>query len=132
MEQVAKAVSERLREQIGEANMVGVSYYTAEGVGHVYRSEWAETKYDPAQVDQIVDDLRLEAIGHLALEQRQEQSLHATVRIYDNMLDAAIPVKETEGVAFALTKDGDYSTRDAVAVAEQAIEDAPVERSVLA
>lgn len=131
MEKLAEQTADKLRDEIGADNLVGVSYYGRDGVGHVFRSDWAEDKYDPEQVDAIVDELRLEALGHCIYEQRQEQSLHATIRVYDDMLDVAVPVTETEGIAFALDIEGDYSIRSAVECAEEAIEQSDIEQRLL-
>lgn len=126
MQQVAERVTEVIRDEFDEACLVGVSYYDSDGVGHVYRSDWAEERYDPEAVDAIVDELRLESIGHGVYEKRQRQTLHATARVYDEMLDIAVPTDGTEGVAVALDTDGEYRVREVVSVVERAVADADV------
>lgn len=122
MERLAERVAAALQDEFPEVCLVGVSYYEQEGVGHVYRSDWAAEKYDPEQVDAIVDDLRLEAIAFAAHEQRQEEQLHATARIYDELLDVSIPFSEAEGVVVALDREGAYRTRDVVDLVERVAE----------
>ncbi|WP_435096399.1 hypothetical protein [Halarchaeum sp. P4] len=126
MEELAEEVREGICEAVGEEPLVGVSYYTGERVGHVYRSDWAEEKYEPGQVDEIVRDMQLEAIGYGAHEQRQEEQLHATVRIYDDLLDIAVPIDGSQGVGVALDLQGEYSIRKTVALIEETIEESSV------
>lgn len=121
MEELAERIAEILEAKAGES-LVGVSYHTREEVGHVYRSEWGEEKYTEEQVDQIVDELRLESIGYPVHEKRQEESLNATVRIYDEMLDIAIPVNDVEAILFALKRGGDYTLLDLIENVEAEIE----------
>lgn len=102
MEDVAERVRSTLEETVGREEMVGVSYYDEGEIGHVFRSEWAEEKYEPEQVDEIVRDLQLESLSHGFHEEVQEESLNATVRIYDEMLDIAVPTNETEGILVGL------------------------------
>jgi hypothetical protein len=127
MEELAEAVRDALQTRL-PGGLVGVSYYDEDGVGHVYRSEWAGEKYDPEQVDEVVRDIQLEALGYGSLEARQDQSLHATVRVYDDMLDVALPVSQSSGVAFALDRDADYDLREAVRVAERVVDESAFER----
>jgi hypothetical protein len=47
------------------------------------------------------------------------------------MLDVALPVTETSGLAFALDRDGDCDFRTAVRVADDLIEDFRRERTVV-
>lgn len=122
MEDLAEGVLERVREEFDTGALVGVSYYTNEEVGHVYRSEWAEEKYEPEEVDAIVDDLRLASIGHGAQEQLQAEPLRATIRVYDDVLDIAVPANEVRGVAVALDTEGDYHIREIISVVEEVIE----------
>ncbi|MGZ0746693.1 hypothetical protein [Haloparvum sp. AD34] len=126
MEQLAERVSGALQDEFTEVCLVGVSYYEQEGVGHVYRSDWATEKYEPEQVDAIVEDLRLEAIAFAAHEQRQEERLHATARVYDEMIDISIPLTEVTGVVVALDREGTYRTRDVVDLVERVAERANV------
>lgn len=123
MEQLAEQAESILKEEVGVEVMIGVSYYDEEGIGHVFRSDWAEEKYDPEQVNEIVEELRFEALNHVVHEERQEETLHATVRIYDEMLDVAVPTNGTRGVAFALDLDGDFSIRELVSVVEENLGD---------
>jgi hypothetical protein len=127
MEALAAQVRDALQTALPDG-LVGVSYYDEDGVGHVYRSEWASEKYDPEQVDEVVRDIQLEALGYGSLEARQDQSLHATVRVYDDMLDVALPISQSSGVAFALDRDADYDLRDAIRVAEAVIDNSEQER----
>lgn len=109
--------------------MLGVSYFTGEEVDHVYQSEWATETYEREEVDKIVRDLQLESLGYGAYEQRQKSQLHATVRIYDEMLDITIPINDREGVAVALDLTGDYSIRKIVdRIEETVLESHDVER----
>lgn len=126
IEYLSERVSGALQDEFPEACLVGVSYYEQEGVGHVYRSDWAAEKYEPEQVDEIVEDLRLEAIAFAAHEQRQKEQLHATARIYDELLDISIPVTEMEGIVLALHREGAYRTRDVVDLVERVAERAEV------
>lgn len=119
MEQLAERVSAAAQDEFPEACLVGVSYYDEEQVGHVYRSKWAAEKYEPEQVDEIVNDLRLEAIAFGAHEKRQQEELHATARIYDEMLDISVPITEVEGIVVALDREGAYRTRDVVDLVER-------------
>lgn len=130
MEQLAERLRDELKAEI-DAGLLGVSYYEDEDVGHVFRSEWATEKYDPEQVDEIVRDIQLEALGYGSLKARQEESLHATVRIYEEMLDVAMPITETSGVVFALDRDGDYDLRELVRVADEYIAESEFERPVV-
>ncbi|MFC7166617.1 hypothetical protein [Halospeciosus flavus] len=131
MEELAERVADALREKYGEETLVGVSYYHEDGVGHVYRSEWAAEKYDPEEVDEIVQDLRFEALGHGAHEQRHREGLHATVRVYDELIDVVVPITEFEGLAFALSNDGEYTVRNVVSLVETVVEESDVERTAL-
>lgn len=121
MEELAEQTVAVLREEVGKEAMVGVSYYDQEGVGHVFRSEWAEQRYDPEQVDQIVEELRFEALGHTLHEEYQEENLRATVRVYPELLDVAVPTNETRGIAFALDADEDFHLRDVIDRVEAAL-----------
>ncbi|GAA0273901.1 hypothetical protein [Halobacterium noricense] len=121
MEELAERTEEVLREEVGEEAMIGVSYYNREGVGHVFRSNWAEQKYDPEQVDEIVEELRFEALGHVVHEEHQEEELRATVRVYQEMLDVAVPTNETHGVAFALDADENFNIREVIDTVEDAL-----------
>ncbi|MFB6170765.1 MAG: hypothetical protein ABEJ06_06410 [Haloarculaceae archaeon] len=130
MEQLAERVADALEGEVGGA-LAGVSYYTADGVGHVYRSERAADAYTVEAIDAIVEDLQLEAFGHGAHERRHGQALHATVRIYDDLLDVLVPIDEQSGVAFALFLDGDYRVRYVVERAERLVDASRFERTVL-
>lgn len=127
MEKLAAEVRDTLQAELS-GGLVGVSYYDEDGVGHVFRSEWADEKYDPEQVDDVVRDIQLGALGYGSLEARQDQSLHATVRVYDDMLDVALPISQASGVAFALDRDADYDLRDAIHAAETVVENSNHER----
>jgi hypothetical protein len=105
---------------------VGVSYFTGDEVDHVYQSEWATETYDREQVDKIVRDLQLESLGYGAYEQRQQSQLHATVRIYDELLDITVPVNEFEGVAVALDTSGDYEVRNVVEQIEDVVSESHI------
>ncbi len=129
MEQVAEDVLAFIRDEVGEEPLLGVSYFTGEEVDHVYQSEWATETYEREEVDKIVRDLQLESLGYGAYEQRQKSQLHATVRIYDEMLDITIPINDREGVAVALDLTGDYSIRKIVdRIEETVLESHDVER----
>ncbi|GAB3417370.1 hypothetical protein GCM10027435_16110 [Haloparvum alkalitolerans] len=121
MEELAERVLERIKEDIGHEPLVGVSYFTGEEVDHVYQSEWARETFEREQVDQIVRDLQLEALGYGAYERTQESQLHATVRVYEEMLDVVVPVNDREGVAVALELADGYTTREVVTLVEEAI-----------
>lgn len=122
MDELAKEVKRTMKEEIGAENMVGVSYYDEDGVGHVFRSEWAEAKYDPEEVDKIVEDLRFESLGHPVRESYQQERLEATVRIYEEMWDTAIPTNEHTGIVVALDTEADYSIQEVVDRVKQTIE----------
>lgn len=130
MEELAERTAAVLRAEVGKEAMVGVSYYDQEGVGHVFRSDWAEQKYDPEQVDEIVEELRFEALGHTLHEEHQEEKLRATVRVYQEMLDVAVPTNETHGVAFALDADEDFDVRDVIDRVEAALPETETTTSV--
>lgn len=130
MEQLAERVHDALREEFGESCLVGVSYYDHDEIGHVYRSEWAAEKYEPEQVDAIVEDLRLEALAHGAQEQRQMERLRATTRIYEELLDIVVPVSDVQGVAIALEIDAEYRVRDVIDTVERVVASADVDADV--
>lgn len=123
MEELAELTVATLRAEVGEEAIVGVSYYDQEGIGHVFRSEWAEQKYAPEQVDEVVEELRFESLGHFLHEKHQQQELRATMRVYQEMLDIAVPTSETSGVAFALDADGDFDVRKVIDSVEKALEE---------
>ncbi|MCD2201879.1 hypothetical protein [Halobacterium sp. KA-6] len=127
MEQLAVQVRDALQAEL-PGGLIGVSYFDENGVGHVFRSEWAGEKYDPEQVDEVVRDIQLEALGYGSLEDRQDQSLHATVRVYEDMLDVALPISQSSGIAFALDRDADYDLREAIHVAEDVVDESAFER----
>ncbi|MFB6271102.1 MAG: hypothetical protein ABEH83_14250 [Halobacterium sp.] len=130
MDDLAAAVRDALEDGVSRG-LVGVSYYDEEGVGHVYRSDWAAEKYEPPQVDAVVRDIQLGALGYGSLEARHEQDLHATVRVYDEMLDVAVPVSQMAGVVFPLDVDGDYALRAVIDRVESVIEESAYERPVI-
>ncbi|MEE6208703.1 hypothetical protein U3A55_00830 [Salarchaeum sp. III] len=121
MEEKAEQTATVLRETVGEDAMVGVSYYDEEGVGHVYRSDWAEQKYDPEEVDEIIQELRFESLGYTIHEEKQQQNLRATVRVYKDILDIVIPTNGTQGVGFALDTDAEFSIREVIDTVENAL-----------
>ncbi|MCD2198646.1 hypothetical protein LPA44_01835 [Halobacterium sp. KA-4] len=127
MEQLAAQVRDALQAEL-PGGLIGVSYFDENGVGHVFRSEWAGEKYDPEQVDEVVRDIQLEALGYGSLEARQDQSLHATVRVYEDMLDVALPISQSSGIAFALDRDANYDLREAIHVAEGVVDESAFER----
>ncbi|WP_435100564.1 hypothetical protein [Halarchaeum sp. P4] len=124
MESLATRVTETLAEEIGEGPLIGVSYYDEDGVGHVFRSEWAAERYDPAEIDEIVEEIRFEGLGQVVHEGTQKERLHATVRVYDDVVNVVVPVEETRGVALALHRDGDYAVRGVVGHIERTLDDA--------
>jgi hypothetical protein len=127
MEQLAAQVRDALQAEL-PGGLIGVSYFDENGVGHVFRSEWGGEKYDPEQVDEVVRDIQLEALGYGSLEARQDQSLHATVRVYEDMLDVALPISQSSGIAFALDRDAEYDLREAIHVAEGVVDESAFER----
>jgi len=125
MEQLAEEVLTGLRDSIGDAPIQGVSYFDQEGVGHVCL-ESGEGEPDEERVDQIVKDLQLEVIGYGAYEKRQQAQLHATSRIYDDLLDITVPVNGDAGIAVALDIDGDYTVRNVVECIEEIVADSHI------
>lgn len=126
MEQLAEDVLAELRESIGGEPIEGVSYFDADEVGHVYLESRERGAAEEARVDRIVEDLQLEVIGYGAYEKRQQEQLHATSRIYDDLLDVTVPVNGDEGVAVALDIDGEYSVRNVVDRIERVVADSHV------
>lgn len=130
MERLAERVANRLESRAGDA-LVGVSYYSEREVDHVYRSEWAAEKYTAEQVDDIVGELQLESIGHGVHAEHQEEPLHATIRVYEEMLDVAVPVDSVHAVVFALRREtGGYSLLGLLDAVEEEVEASDVESRI--
>ncbi|MFB6302500.1 MAG: hypothetical protein ABEH78_06535 [Haloferacaceae archaeon] len=124
MEEMAERTVSTLKEAVEVEDMVRGELLRRGGRRTRLSLGLGRIEVRPDQVDEIVRILRLEALSHAVHEEQQEESVHATVRVCDDMLDIAVPTNETTGVAFALDTDGHHSIEAMIDTVERILPEA--------
>jgi len=101
----AKALTKSLREYVGD-DLRSVLRYDDDGAELVYVREDVADDYSATEVEQVVRDVRLEAVEKPHQEGLYEHgSLDCTVRCFDDAVEVHFPHDETSGTAVALDHD---------------------------
>lgn len=120
MDEVARKIR-RVLEAEAEESLLGVGYYSAEETEPIYLSERVKEQYSEEEVEAVLESAFFESFGGRKQEELHSAELHATTRTFDRMLDTVIPISETEGVVFALDRDGAYSYRRLITLIETVV-----------
>jgi len=98
----AEALTEFLHEYVGD-HLRSVIRYDETGGEILYVRDDVADQYTDEEVEEIVRDVRLEAVQKAHQEDLYEHGpLNATVRSFDDAVEMHLPRDETTGVAVAL------------------------------
>src|SRR6056297_1653070 len=98
----SEALTEFLRERVGD-HLRSVIYYDDDGGEVLYVRDDVADQYTDDDIDQVVRDVRLEAVEKPHQESLYEHGpLNCTVRSFDDAVEMHFPHDETSGTAVAL------------------------------
>ncbi|MFC7080377.1 DUF7522 family protein [Halorussus caseinilyticus] len=98
----SEALTEFLRNRVGD-HLRSVIYYDDDGGEVLYVREDVADQYTDDDIDQVVRDVRLEAVEKPHQESLYEHGpLNCTVRSFDDAVEMHFPHDETSGTAVAL------------------------------
>jgi hypothetical protein len=98
----AEALTEFLRDHVGN-HLRSVIYYDEDGGEVLYVRDDVADQYTDDDVEQVVRDVRLEAVDKSHQEDLYAHGpLNATVRCFEDAVEMHFPHDETSGTAVAL------------------------------
>lgn len=103
-EGLVRRLSSVLQDHTGDT-LAGVASYADAEYEVVYRDDDLSGEYSGEDIIDILENIQLETLSTSLYEGYHDQSLHATVRIYDRLTTIAVPAGESTGVVIALHND---------------------------
>jgi hypothetical protein len=109
----ARELEPTLTDTVGES-LVGIAVYENGEYSVPYRDSATSAQYTTADITAILEHIQLEGIGIRAYEEYHEQSLRATVRVYEDVVTVVVPVTETAGLVVVLRSDAEHDPYDVI------------------
>lgn len=113
MKQFATELHEVLNSLVGE-DLRALGYYMPDDFRAIYRCEEMREEYTENEVEEILKNALLDTISQPAYEDLHDESLRATIRLFEEKTDITITIGENSGVIFALNPESEFSHQEIV------------------
>jgi Mg2+ and Co2+ transporter CorA len=97
-------ITSTLRSGFGDS-VAGVASFDKESHEVLYQDDDLPSEYTSETITELLEHIQLELLNTSLYETYHDQTHHATVRFYDDVVTVAAPVTTTDGVVVALHRD---------------------------
>lgn len=117
---IAGSLESILKADLGET-LVGLASYEDGEYNVLYRDEESSSQYAASDIQAILNHIQLDGIGIAVYEDHHEESLHATIRVYDTLVTITVPVDETTGIVVVVRNDGTHDPYSIIEAVEKTV-----------
>lgn len=106
---VSEELMDFLREETGQF-LRSVIHYTSDDYEILYLREDIESEYQDGDIEQVINNLRMESIDTPRQEQMYVHGrLGSTIRVFEDAVEIHLPHDDYEGTAIALDPEATYA-----------------------